>query len=274
MHLLFHLTSTSLTSKDSGLTGVGGFIPLSSVSHNLRDSFQTDGVTMTFGQRGFFGYSMCSPLSNAFSEKPFIQWWSIYEDATPPRRNEDKNQIKAQLLSRHGNWRSPFDSNNETVYNQIIELGCHTWDKEIQDELGVDLELLVLPRYVTPRLPRWSNSTLSTPASLRGRIVLLGDAAHTMPPDSGQGVSCAIEDAIVYSLVLKHYLAERDSTQASLLTEASALEKTAHAYEKLRMPRVHKILDLAKRNGDAKKELGWWGQTLRDLVMKIICEYL
>ena len=81
-----------------------------------------------------------------------------------------------------------------------------------------------------------------------------------MPPDSGQGVSCAAEDAVVYALLLKHYY-----------TDADGLRKAAQAYERMRMPRVHRILDLAKRNGDAKKEMGWFAQKFRDTAIWLLC---
>ena len=48
------------------------------------------------------------------------------------------------------------------------------------------------PLYTLPPLSRWS----------RGRVVLLGDAAHTMLPHHGQGANQSIEDAAVLSDVL------------------------------------------------------------------------
>ncbi|KAF8815149.1 FAD/NAD(P)-binding domain-containing protein [Phlegmacium glaucopus] len=278
-----------------GLTGVGGFIELSALPADIQESFRTYGVTMTFGRKGFFGYSMCSPLpdklpvapsESATNSVPFIQWWSIYEVATPPSRKEGiaPEDIREQLLARHGGWKSPYDSDSGGLYKQIIELGCRsqpsTFDSDapvpgrIEDpKLGFDTNVLVLPRYVTPRLPFWSNATspvAETPPCGRGRIVLIGDAAHTMPPDSGQGASCALEDAVVYSLFLKHFLSIAGTSSSDPL--GTPLERAAKAYEELRKPRVHQILDMAKRNGDAKKEIGWFLQTIRDLALSIICK--
>jgi 2-polyprenyl-6-methoxyphenol hydroxylase-like FAD-dependent oxidoreductase len=84
-----------------------------------------------------------------------------------------------------------------------------------------------------------------------------------MPPDVGQGVSCAAEDAVVFALLLKHFLAS---------SPEDALALAAKAYEDIRKPHIHQILDLAKRNGDLKKEKSWLGEVIRDLVMKLVCE--
>ena len=257
----FEISPTSTSLDCSGLTGVGGFIPFSDLSPRLQESFDAHGVTMTFGRKGFFGYSLCVPAS---TPSPFIQWWSIYEAPSMPNREKpNKDAIKAQLVARHGSWKSPYDSPDSGVYKSIIELGCRDSETpqspEMQAMLAFDMNVLVLPRYVTPRLPCWTNAG-SKNERAQGRIILLGDAAHTMPPDSGQGVSCAAEDAVVYALLLKHYY-----------TDADGLRKTAQAYERMRMPRVHRILDIAKRNGDAKKEMGWFAQKFRDTAIWLLC---
>ena len=209
---------------------------------------------------------MCSP-SDLAGQRPFIQWWSIYEAANiPGRADTNYEAIKTQLLARHGSWKSPYDGDTqeESIFRQIIELGCRS--PEANDESGaVSTTLMVLPRYITPRLPYWSNRNLpSTPPNARGRIVLIGDAAHTMPPDVGQGVSCAAEDSIVYALFLKHYLSTNEGQVP--------FEQAANAYEQVRKPYIHRLLDMAKRNGDMKKEMGWFGEKVRDFAMKIVCE--
>ncbi|KAF5977582.1 salicylate hydroxylase [Fusarium bulbicola] len=56
--------------------------------------------------------------------------------------------------------------------------------------------LLCWPFYVMPELPSWSSSS--------GNVVMIGDAAHAMPPSSGQGVNQALEDAFSLAEVLSH----------------------------------------------------------------------
>ncbi|KAF5674105.1 kynurenine 3-monooxygenase [Fusarium circinatum] len=56
--------------------------------------------------------------------------------------------------------------------------------------------LLCWPFYVMPELPSWSSSS--------GNVVMIGDAAHAMPPSSGQGVNQALEDAFSLAEILSH----------------------------------------------------------------------
>ena len=74
------------------------------------------------------------------------------------------------------------------------------------------------------------------PAWVRGRVALLGDAAHTMSPDLGQGGCQAMEDA----WVLTHYLT---STTGSV---PDALRR----YESERMPHTADIVRRARKRSD------------------------
>ncbi|KAG7088970.1 hypothetical protein E1B28_012916 [Marasmius oreades] len=227
-----------------GLTGIGGFLPLSALSPTLQAGIRKEIVTMTFSRSGFFGYAFCSPSSTNGEER--MMWWSTYECNPPLPRDTPPSQVLDHLVARHGDWISPYDEKDtgRRVFKDIVTLGC-------QD----GTEFLVLPRYITPLLPNWSTVRTSNG---QGRIVLLGDAAHTMPPDSGQGVSCAIEDGLALALLLRHYLSN------SQLTEVKAIQKSLLAYEEIRKPRVATILKFAKRGGDSKRELGWFGEKMRD----------
>ncbi|KAF8207063.1 hypothetical protein K438DRAFT_422245 [Mycena galopus ATCC 62051] len=232
-----------------GLTGVGGFIPLASLSDPLRESIRKDPVTMTFGPNGFFGYSPASADVN--SETAQLMWWSTYETAEPPPRDTPRAAIRDQLLARHVHWVAAADAPGRppSVFREIIALGCTE-----------TAQVLVLPGYVTPRLPHWSSLSGS------GRILLLGDAAHAMPPHAGQGVACAVEDGVAVALLLKHYrVSHRFGVEESL-------RRTAAAYEAVRMKRVGKILDFAKYGGQSKKKQSWWQERVRDFFMWLLCK--
>jgi 2-polyprenyl-6-methoxyphenol hydroxylase-like FAD-dependent oxidoreductase len=68
-----------------------------------------------------------------------------------------------------------------------------------------------------------------------GRVVLLGDAAHPMTPNTGQGAGTAIEDAGALALLLPEH--------------ASRLDALVPALEVLRRKRVTTVRDLSWRIG-------------------------
>lgn len=90
--------------------------------------------------------------------------------------------------------------------------------------------------------PRWH----------RGRVLLVGDAAHAPSHSSGQGASLAIESAIQLARCL------RDLPQPAAFT----------AYEQLRRGRVERITAHAERT-NSNKAAGPVARVLRDLIMPI-----
>ena len=103
------------------------------------------------------------------------------------------------------------------------------------DEMGA------YPIHDMPTVPTWHN----------GPIALAGDAAHATSPNSGQGASIAIEDAIVLAKCLRD-VPEHESALAT--------------YVQLRRARVEKIVRYSARVGRTKTA-GPIGRRLRDLVM-------
>ena len=76
-----------------------------------------------------------------------------------------------------------------------------------------------------PPLPRWT----------KGRVALLGDAAHPLLPFLAQGGVLALEDAVTLA--------------AHLQASEGAPERAFAAYARERRPRARRVQNAARRNG-------------------------
>ena len=104
------------------------------------------------------------------------------------------------------------------------------------------------PLYDLQDLPRWS----------KGRVCLVGDAAHAMSPSAGQGASLAMEDAMVLAMCLR---------------DVDTPERAFEAYERQRRPRVEAIAAQARRNGSGKAPGGRASLWLRDLLLPLFLRF-
>lgn len=98
---------------------------------------------------------------------------------------------------------------------------------------------------------------------VKEKVVLLGDAAHAMTPDLGQGGNQAMEDAATLAALL--------TPLAALPTpQPDALQRALAQYDQLRRPRTQAIARDARRLGafaHVEGRLGVWG---RNLLMRLI----
>jgi salicylate hydroxylase len=100
------------------------------------------------------------------------------------------------------------------------------WDPRIEDLLKHVDHTFRWGLYDREPLPTWT----------KGRLTLLGDAAHPMLPHLGQGANQSIEDGMALMTILSH--ADRASAPQALI-----------AYEKLRRERVAEVQRGARQNG-------------------------
>jgi 2-polyprenyl-6-methoxyphenol hydroxylase-like FAD-dependent oxidoreductase len=98
--------------------------------------------------------------------------------------------------------------------------------------------------YDRPVLTAWS----------QGRITLVGDAAHPMTPNLGQGACQAIEDA--------YFLAE---SLKSARTIASALQR----YEAQRIKRANTIVQRSQQQGWIAQVAHPWAVRARDTIVRL-----
>ncbi|ETS80717.1 hypothetical protein PFICI_08246 [Pestalotiopsis fici W106-1] len=87
----------------------------------------------------------------------------------------------------------------------------------------------------------------------KGRCLILGDAAHAMPPHASQGVSMAIEDIFLLSKALQNDLPLHGSLQA---------------FEKKRKIRTEEMLRTAERNGTIREKVPQWRLKANEFFMR------
>ncbi|GAA2899885.1 FAD-dependent monooxygenase [Streptosporangium fragile] len=110
---------------------------------------------------------------------------------------------KAEVFRRIGDWHDPIPALIEaTPPEDVIHIDIHDLDP--------------LPTYV------------------RGRVALLGDAAHAMSPDRGQGAGQSIEDAVVL---------------AAALAGEPTIEGALRRYDAERRPRTQATVRGARKDG-------------------------
>ena len=100
------------------------------------------------------------------------------------------------------------------------------WDPRIEGLLRQVQKTFRWALYDREPLPTWT----------KGRLSLLGDAAHPMLPHLGQGANQSIEDGMALATILAR--ADRETAPAALL-----------AYERLRRERVAAVQRSARENG-------------------------
>jgi 2-polyprenyl-6-methoxyphenol hydroxylase-like FAD-dependent oxidoreductase len=100
------------------------------------------------------------------------------------------------------------------------------WHAPIEDLIEATQESAILRNdvYDRPALGNWSV----------GRATLLGDAAHPMTPDMGQGACQAIEDAVVL---------------ADCLSRSSNVAEGLRAYQSRRIPRTRRVVHESRTTG-------------------------
>jgi salicylate hydroxylase len=116
-------------------------------------------------------------------------------------------------------WSAPGDPD-------VLRREFAGWDPRIESLLQQVQATFRWALYDREPLPTWT----------RGRLTLIGDAAHPMLPHLGQGANQSIEDGMALATILVR--ANRETAPAALL-----------AYERLRRERVAQVQRDARENG-------------------------
>jgi len=204
----------------TGIIGVGAFVPLDKLPPLEKN--QIEGLSFIFGQGGFFGYGG--------GDNGNILWWSnLTRDKEFTREeivNPDWKVIKEELVEKFKDYYEPIPSlvkNSDVLFRHNI--------KDIRS------------------LPTWH----------KDRVILIGDAAHAVSPNSGQGASMALEDAMMLAKIL------RDNEDYKVAFKL---------FEKKRKDRVERIIAEGRRRGNDKEILSPFKAKIRDWMMWFFFKFI
>jgi 2-polyprenyl-6-methoxyphenol hydroxylase-like FAD-dependent oxidoreductase len=149
-------------------------------------------------------------------------YWYCFEAV--PERAPAPERPRDEFLRRYGGWFDPIPALIESTEPGAIER-TFTYDR--------------------PPRRSWG----------RGRVTLLGDAAHPMKPNIGQGAAQALEDAVV----LAYCVAGVDDAEEAL-----------RAYERRRARRANGVVHASRRAGRVAEVRSPLGARVRDTVVKAL----
>jgi FAD-dependent urate hydroxylase len=195
-----------------------GLVNLGGYARGVPVDAQPGSYTLIFGKRAFFGY-LLAPDGEV--------WWF----ANVPRRDEPaRGEVEAIPAEQ---WR-----------HRLAELYANDAGPAVRLVAASEIASKASSIHSIPHLPRWH----------RGRMVVIGDAAHAPTPTSGQGASLAIEDAVVV---------------AKCLRDLPDPQQAFARFEALRRPRVERIIKVAARI-NSNKTAGPVARVVRDAVLPVI----
>lgn len=184
----------------SELVYVAGFVKDESLIKKLSLDHNTQYISI--GSTNFFGYNY---IRNPKNNYPLL-FWNTYLNK--------KNRLSKYELNK---------ISDEQIISWVkdVHLGWHSSVKELIDNT---VEICRANLSDVVEIDKWSS----------GRVLVLGDAAHSMNPISGQGACTAMEDAYILAELMK----ERDAD----------LEYAFRKLENIRRARVTKIARKARKS--------------------------
>lgn len=233
-----------------GLMSLGGSVHEDAVPAALRASMPEAGtMALSIGARSFVGVSLFG-LHPVDSRSLFGFWTAVPQ---PLLSREELAALSDQDV--HARLLSVFSESEgwSSSTRALVDLACSPSAPDPPSRVQL---------FDVPDLPTWS----------RGRCIIIGDAAHAMSPNSGQGVSQALEDAMCLAVLIKRRKGE--------LSQLQAVRAVCTEYEHHRKPRSEKL----KRDIRAKDAAivasystaprpGSWSLWARDLLIRAVLRW-
>ncbi|KAH7067469.1 hypothetical protein BKA63DRAFT_536919 [Paraphoma chrysanthemicola] len=196
-------------------TGVAGAYGLLDVG-DLREMIPIESTSLYTGRLG----SLLLSYTDAAKTRLYVAAVMGTEDVGSREgwvvKGQDQDAMKQDLLRRFGGPTLPF----------------------LEKLLDCTDYLALYPIFKLSDNGRWTS----------GRMLLLGDAAHAMPPQ-GESAGLALEDVVLLSRVLEH-------------RNGKSIEESFRVYDKLRRPKINTAVKMANFGFETIKQRGWFATVL------------
>jgi 2-polyprenyl-6-methoxyphenol hydroxylase-like FAD-dependent oxidoreductase len=209
-------------------TGISNMFSLVSIDGLSFDPKLIRGLNMTLTPNGMFALSPTTPIDNPF-------YWFLSREVPLP----------GDCDSRHG-WEEHGRREVENYKGLLLDLFSHQgsgWIAFLRQVIVRTSTVKFYPIYKLPAGGRW----------FKGRCLLIGDAAHAMPPHASQGLSMALEDVFLFSKMLR--------------TEHLNLHDGLCAFTKKRKLRIQDMLEKTERNGSVRRQTTPWRLRANELAI-------
>jgi 2-polyprenyl-6-methoxyphenol hydroxylase-like FAD-dependent oxidoreductase len=194
------------------IIGIGGIIASSKLSKKVDQRF-VNAVNFVFTPPGMLGYG-------GF-DRDHIGWWTNL-----PREQEFTREQMAYVKTQE-------------IKESLLTQFKDNLPFPLEECIQVTDKVVVHNIHDLPSIPYW----------FKNRIVLIGDAAHCVSPNSGQGVSMAVEDSM--------YLAK-------CFKECESIGDAFKKYEEGRRERVEKTVKEGRDRSGDKKPVSWFSSWIRE----------
>jgi 2-polyprenyl-6-methoxyphenol hydroxylase-like FAD-dependent oxidoreductase len=202
----------------SGISAIGSIVPTSSLPPTTPRLTDT---SATFTAEGMFGVIPCTASGDEI-------FWFFSREVAIPESGETRDGWEVHRKKEVEGF--------QTMLLDILGDASGEWGYMLKELVRKTTAVKFYPVYRLPKGGRWS----------KGRVLLLGDAAHAMQPHASQGVSMALEDVFLISRLLE-------------AVAVRPLPETLEKFSEIRRPRVDWFHSAAAANGEVRKRTGPWG---------------
>ena len=165
-------------------------------------------------------------------------------------------------------WEELSNSKGELL--EMLRKHQSSWPDVVQSALeNIKAESVkIWPFYIVPKLEHW--------ASPSSRVLILGDAAHAIPPSGAQGVNQAFEDIYTLALLLSKLSIEVRLSEALTFWQTFRQERVdrivtlTNQINTLRLPAVERAKALKDTSWDADRNISGEDGQLRWLYEPVI----